>query len=156
MTKPTPLLVALGILILGSFDSHAAQTTRLDTYVGTWTGTSTCVGNRPACKNEVVVYRFVPVDGHPNQLRLLADKIVGGNRVPMGALVCEYDERTGEIASEFRRGQTHGIWSYSATGDSMTGKLVVLPERSIGRDVKVHRVKDADVPAAPALGDYDE
>jgi len=122
---------------------------------GTWTGTSTCIGNRPACKNETVVYRFVPVADHPEQVRLLADKIVDGKRVPMGALVFEYDTRTGELSSQFTRGNTHGIWSYTVAGETTTGKLVVLPERSIGRDVKVHRVADSEVPTAPALGEYD-
>src|SRR5262245_26590256 len=121
---------------------------------GTWTGTSTCVGNRPACKNETVVYRFVPVEGHPGQARLLADKIIDGKRVPMGALIFEYDERAGKLTCEFTRGNTHGIWSYSIAGESMTGSLVLLPERSVGRDVKVHRVKDSEVPAAPALKEY--
>jgi len=122
---------------------------------GTWTGTSTCVGNRPACKNETVVYRFVPVDRHPEQVRLLADKIIDGKRVPMYALVFEYEEQTGKLTCEFTRGNTHGIWSYSIAGESMTGALVVLPERSVARDVKAHRVKDAEVPVAPAIHEYD-
>jgi hypothetical protein len=113
------------------------------------------VGNRAACNNETVVYRFVPVDGHPGQIRLLADKIVDGKRVPMGALVFEYDERTGKLICEFTRGNTHGIWSFSIAGESMTGSLEILPERSVGRDVKAHRVKDAELPAAPALHEYD-
>jgi hypothetical protein len=122
---------------------------------GTWTGTSTCVGNRPACKNETVVYRFVPVDSHPEQVRLLADKIIDGKRFPMYALVFEYEEQTGKLTSEFTRGNTHGIWSYSIAGESMTGALVVLPERSVARDVKARRVKDAEVPVAPAIHEYD-
>ena len=125
-------------------------------FAGTWTGTSTCVGNRPACKNETVVYRFVPIVGHPKQLRQLADKIIEGKRVPMGALEFELNERTGVLESEFKRGHTHGIWSYSVTGDSLTGTLIILPERSIGRDVKVRRVTDTEVPAAPALREYEE
>lgn len=128
----------------------------LSAFAGTWTGTSTCVGNRPACKNEIVVYRFVPVAGHPKQLRQLADKIIEGKRVPMGALVFELNERTKMLESEFKIGHTHGIWSYAVAGDSLTGKLIILPERSVGRDVKVHRVKDTEVPAAPALREYDE
>jgi hypothetical protein len=82
----------------------SGQTT-LSSIVGTWTGTSTCVGNRPACKNETVVYRFVPIEGHPGQLRQLADKIIDGKRVPMGALVFEYDRETKTLRSEFNRGQ---------------------------------------------------
>jgi len=35
------------------------------------------------------------------------------------------------------------------------GALLALPERSVGRDVKAHRVKDAEVPAAPAIHEYE-
>lgn len=115
-----------------------------------------CVGSRPACKNETVVYRFVPLDDHPHQVRLLADKIIDGKRVAMGALVFDVDEHTGSLRSEFRRGQTHGVWSYSVTGDSMKGTLVILPEGTVGRDVNVRRAKDDEVPAAPPISDYDE
>ncbi|MBV6506257.1 MAG: hypothetical protein ILNGONEN_01830 [Syntrophorhabdaceae bacterium] len=159
-----PLLFATAIRLcwLGACFAMIAPTPRvfgqtsLSIFAGTWTGTSTCVGNRPACKNEIVVYRFVPVAGHPKQLRLFADKIIEGKRVPMGALVFELNERTRVLESEFKIGHTHGIWSYAAAGDSLTGKLIILPERSVARDVKVHRVKDSDVPAAPALREYDE
>ena len=133
---------------------QSKQSAVLDTW-GTWTGTSICVGDRPACKNETVVYRFVPVAGHPHQIRQLADKIIDGKRIPMGALTFDYDEPAGKLTCEFTWGSTHGIWSFSIAGDSMTGKLEMLPERTIGRDVKVHRVKDSEVPAAPALHEYD-
>jgi hypothetical protein len=103
-----------------------------------------------------VVYRFVPVDGHPRQVRLLGDKIVDGKRVAMGAFVFDVDETTGELRSEFKRGQTHGVWSYTVMGDAMKGTLVILPEGTVGRDVSVRRAKDDDVPAAPPISDYDE
>ncbi len=124
--------------------------------VGTWTGTSTCVGDGPACRNETVVYRFMPVDGHPRQARLLADKIIEGKRLPMGALVCDVDGQHQTLRCEFTVGHTHGVWSYAVTGDSMTGKLVILPEEVIGRDVAVHRASDGDLPPAPSPGDYEK
>lgn len=136
--------------------SRVLAQTSPNAFIGTWTGTSTCVGNRPACKNEVVVYRFIPVQGHPKQLRELADKIIAGKRVPMGALVFELNDSTGVLACEFKWGQTHGVWSYSAAGDTITGRLIILPEHSVGRVVKVHRVKDTEVPPAPALREYNE
>lgn len=135
---------------------HRHQETTFTFIVGTWAGTSTCVGNRPACKNEAVVYRFVPLDGHPKQVRLYADKIIEGKRVAMGALVLEVDEQHRTVRGEFTRGQTHGEWSYTVAGDSMTGELVILPGRSVGREVKARRVSETQVPAAPPLSDYDE
>src|SRR5436305_1657485 len=76
--------------------------------LGTWKGESICVGNRPACKNEVVVYRFEAVPGKAGIVLQLADKIIDGQRVPMGKLEFQYNEAKGELSGEFTRGQTHG------------------------------------------------
>ncbi len=134
-----------------------ARQARIAAYTGTWTGTSTCVGkNRAACKNEVVVYRFVPFPAAPWQIRCLADKIVGGKRLPMGALIFQYDETSDGIRSEFSIGNTHGVWSFTADGDSLRGALILLPDGEKGRDVRAHRTDDSKVPPAPALKEYEE
>jgi hypothetical protein len=125
-------------------------------FKGTWAGKSTCVGDRPACKNETVVYRFVPFPAAPWQLRLLGDKIIEGKRVPMGAFLFQYDEATHALRSEFKVGTTHGVWSFTAEGDSLRGELIVLPNGDKARDVRAHRVADAEVPPAPAVKEYDE
>lgn len=148
-------LLGVGFFVIAPTQRVLGQTS-LNAFAGTWTGTSTCVGNRPACKNEIVVYRFVPVKGHPQQLRQLADKIIAGKRVPMGTLIFELNDSTGVLACVFKWGKTHGVWSYSVSGDAMTGTLIILPERSVEREVKVRRVKDTEVPAAPALREYNE
>ena len=137
--------------------SLAARQAAVDAFKGTWTGTSTCTDpNRPACKNEVVVYRFVPFTGAPWQLRCLADKIVGGKRLPMGAFLFQYDDKAKELRCDFKKGNTHGLWSFTADGDSLRGSLVLLPDGNKGRDVRAHRVDDAHVPPAPALKEYEE
>jgi hypothetical protein len=119
---------------------------------GTWTGTSKCVGNRPACKDETVVYRFVPISGEPAKVRLLADKILEGKRVPMGRL--DFTVAGNRLECDFQRGTTHGLWEFQLAGDTMEGTLVVLPSRETARRVSVHRVTDTDVPPAPAVADY--
>jgi hypothetical protein len=123
--------------------------------LGTWKGESICVGsNRPACKNEVVVYQFEAVSGKPDGVLFLADKIIEDKRVPMGKLECRYDEAKGELSCEFTIRQTHGLWQYTVSGDSMNGTLVLLPERELVRRVKAKRVSERDVPAAPARESY--
>lgn len=148
-------VACLGAIVLPATPTLLAQATpRL--LVGTWTGTSTCVGNRPACKNETVVYRFIPVEGHPSQVRQLADKIIDGRRIPMGALVFDYDAIAGTLRGEFKRGETHGVWSFTVTENTMKGTLVILPEGSVVRDVMVRRVTDDKLPPAPPISDYDQ
>ena len=122
--------------------------------LGTWTGRSVCVGERPACKNEDVVYRFLAVEGRPGTVTLLADKVLAGKRVPMGRLEFEHDAARGTLRCAFTRGSTHGIWTLEVSGDAMTGTLMILPENSVARKVSVRRVREDAVPAAPAVQDY--
>jgi len=123
--------------------------TRPPSVLGTWKGESICSGNRPACKNEIVVYRFEAVAGKPDVVMSLADKIIEGERVPMGKLEFQYDEAKGKLSCEFTIRQTHGLWQFTISGDSMEGTLILLPDREIGRRVKVRRVGQDEVPVAP-------
>lgn len=161
--RPRAAWVAVPLLVISSFGAHAALATpappeasELDFVVGTWTGTSTCAGDRPACTNETVVYRIVPIEGQPGQVRMLGDKIVDGKRLPMGALVFEVDAEHRALRCEFKVQKTHGVWSFTVAGDSMDGTLVILPDGSKARDVAVHRANDGDLPEAPPLSDYEE
>lgn len=123
--------------------------------LGTWKGESICVGNRPACKNEVVVYRFEAVAGKRGEVLQLADKIIEGKRVPMGKLEFQYNEGKGELSGEFTVRQTNGLWQYKVSGDSLEGALVLLPGRELVRRVNAKRVAEGEVPAAPAREEYD-
>ena len=118
-----------------------ARAMNASSIVGTWTGESICVGNRPACKNEIVVYRFEPVVGKSTLVTLLADKIVKGKRVPMYKLDFQYDEA--------KRTLSCGTWEYRIAGDTMEGSGIVLSGKSVARRVKVKRVREDQMPAAP-------
>ena len=122
---------------------------------GTWKGESICVGNRPACKNEVVVYRFEAVAGKSGVVLQLADKIIAGKRVPMGKLEFRYDDSRGELTGEFRVGQTHGLWQFRVRGERLVGTLEVLPDRELARRVNVKRVGEEEVPKPPARETYE-
>ena len=121
---------------------------------GTWSGESICVGNRPACKNEVVVYRFEPVTGRSTLLTLLADKVIRGKRVPMYKLDFQYDEAKRTLSCEFTQGHTRGTWQYKVTGDSIEGTGIVLAGKTVARRVKVKRVREGQMPAAPDRESY--
>ena len=147
------LLTLLFCLVPLAFDQQPEPAAR---FLGTWTGSSICVGNRPACKNEVVVYRFRPVDKQPLKINLLADKIIDGKRVPMYRLEFQLSADGETATCEFTRGHTNGIWEYRLSGDAMTGTLVILPDKSLGRRVNVRRVRDDEVPKAPELTEYED
>lgn len=148
------LLLVMGVIpAVGAVRSDAAVDHQA-TVIGTWTGTSLCVGDRPACKNEVVVYRFLEIEGQPGRLTWLADKIIEGKREPMGKLEFVYTAADQSLTCEFTVGRTHGVWAFKVSGDAMTGTLVVLPDKTLARRVSVHRVREDQVPKAPGMDEY--
>ena len=137
-------LILAGFIMSFAASSYAqgiARPMNASYVVGTWTGESICVGNHPACKNEMVVYRFEPIVGKSTLVTLLADKIVKGKRVPMYKLDFQYDEA--------KRTLSCGTWEYRIAGDTMEGTAIVLSGKSVGRRVKVKRVREDQMPAAP-------
>jgi len=149
------LLVALGLSSSAAgFPDNQSQT-GVATVLGTWTGTSLCVGSRPACKDEQVVYRILPVEGSSTRVTMLADKIIDGQRVPMGRLEFQYKDADQSLTCEFTRGSTHGLWSFTVSGNTMTGTGVIQPDKTLVRRVSVHRVKDSELPKAPRPDEYD-
>ncbi|MBI1760006.1 MAG: hypothetical protein HYR56_01080 [Acidobacteria bacterium] len=154
--KTTSQRAGLCAMLLAAYAAAAlGQTANAPSVAGTWKGESVCAGNRPACKYEVVVYRFVPVAGKPAVMRLLADKIINGERVPMGALEFQYDQTKGTLSCEFTAGSTHGLWQFQVSGDALEGSLVILPDKALARKVKAKRANLRDVPPAPAEKLYD-
>jgi hypothetical protein len=147
-------LITLSFLLITCVAS-AGKPATWSSVTGTWHGESICVGDRPACRNEEVVYRFEPVANKPELLTLLADKIIDGKRNPMFMLECQYSETKTSVSCEFTRRTTHGLWQFAITGDKMEGTLVLLPEKSLGRRVKVSRVSEDQVPPAPSRDSYE-
>ncbi|HKG59216.1 MAG TPA: hypothetical protein VKB05_05500 [Pyrinomonadaceae bacterium] len=149
------LIIAAFITSLaGSGKAQMARAMNASSIVGTWTGESICVGNRPACKNEIVVYRFEPVAGKPTLVTLLADKILKGKRIPMYRLDFQYDESRRTLSCDFTQRRTRGTWEYKITGDLMEGTGIVTAGKSIARRVKVKRVREDQTPPAPDRNSY--
>jgi hypothetical protein len=109
--------------------------------VGDWTGDSLCQGYRPACHDEKVVYHITKTPDKPDTVTLSADKIVDGKLELMGVLEFKYDSEKGTLTGEFTRGNTHGVWELVVKGDTMEGTLIVLPDKTLARRVKVKKEK---------------
>jgi len=59
-----------------------------DEILGTWRGSSVCSDRAaaPSCNDEQMVYEISTIPGKPNMVKVQADRIVDGKRVPMGDL----------------------------------------------------------------------
>ena len=107
--------------------------------LGDWRGTSKCVNlaAAPACKDEIVLYHFLPVEGAADKMLLKADKIVNGAAEFMGEFELHRETATGLWESELQTPRVHLLWSFGFAGRQMSGTLVSLPDRTLLRKVEV-------------------
>ena len=98
--------------------------------VGVWRGTSTCTPGHPTCHDEVVVYR---IRAAGERFEIAASKIVSGQEEFMGTVTCDYAAGTHALSCP----TSYGVWSFTISGRTMTGTLVVRGE--LFRNVSVAR-----------------
>ena len=139
------LLCTLHLPVPGLAQKPASSAERPDAgepaaLLGTWRGTSTCTDRvvAPACRDEVVVYDFTP-GARAGIVHWKADKIVGGQREPMGELDLEYDGRDTCWKYEFTAPRFHGVWCLAVDGPRMSGTLRSIPGRETVRKVEARR-----------------
>jgi len=101
--------------------------------VGVWRGTSVCRVRPSPCNDEMVVYRITRVNAS-DTLSLDARKIVKGQEVEMGVLVCRLDASGVQVTCTI----PHGVWRFAVRGDSLVGDLR-LPDNTKFRDVYTAR-----------------
>ena len=141
------LIISMALIIASMFATESGAQNKnnvadeREKLVGDWTGESLCQGYRPACHDERVVYHISKTLDKPDTVTLAADKIVDGKPEQMGVLEFKYDSEKGTLTSEFTRGNTHGLWELTVKGDEMEGTLIILPDKTIGRRVKVKKEK---------------
>jgi hypothetical protein len=135
-----------GLLFLAALTAASSGVEGQDSkaLLGAWKGTSLCVNREatPACKDEEVVYEFREASPRAaGKLTMSADKIVNGDRQPMGDLDFAWDAKAGAWVCELQM-RFHGLWSFlPPKGDELAGTLVLLPDRTVVRNVAVRRVK---------------
>src|SRR4051812_43802791 len=135
------LMIACMVALGCSAQDKSNVADKREKLIGDWTGDSLCQGYRPACHDEKVVYHIIKTPDKPDTVTLSADKIVDGKPELMGVFDFKYDAEKETLTSEFTRGNTHGVWELTVKGDEMEGTLIILPDKTIGRRVKVKKVK---------------
>lgn len=106
---------------------------------GRWRGTSTCTDRvaAPACKDEIVVYEFRTVNAGTVQWQ--ADKVVGGQQLPMGELALHFDSAASCWKAQFDSPRAQVVWCLSVDGTHMTGTATLLPGKQIVRRIDLHQ-----------------
>jgi hypothetical protein len=107
---------------------------------GVWRGTSTCTDRvaAPACHDEVVVYEFTP-GAKPGTVRWKADKVVDGQRQPMGEMDLAYDANADCWQGEFQSPRARSVWCLAVDGAHITGSAWLLPGKQTIRKVDVRK-----------------
>jgi hypothetical protein len=107
---------------------------------GVWRGTSICTDRvaAPACHDEVVVYEFT-AGAKPGTVLWKADKVVDGQRAPMGEMELTYDAGEACWRAEFTSPRSDSVWCLVFDGARMTGTGRLLPGNQTIRQIDVRR-----------------
>jgi hypothetical protein len=118
----------------------AAEAASQPAPIGTWRGTSTCTDRiaAPACRDEVVVYEFT-TGAKAGTVHWKADKIVDGQRAPMGEMDITYDAGEACWKSEFQSPRVHSVWCLVVDDAHMTGTARLLPGKQTIRKVDLRK-----------------
>ena len=127
--------VTLLCFVVGlSLVSYAQQPSSL---IGDWTGESICVGDIGACKDEQVLYHISVDPADATKVKIAADKIVNGKPEFMGDILLKYDAAQNTLVGNLETPRFRGVWEFTVKGNMMWGTLSLLPERRIGRQIRV-------------------
>jgi hypothetical protein len=86
----------------------------------------------------VVVYEFTP-GAKPGTVHWRADKIVDGQREPMGEMDLAYDSGDACWRAEVRSQRVHSVWCLAVDGAHMTGTAHLLPGKRTVRKIDVRK-----------------
>jgi len=140
---------ALVVLLFAS----GAVRAQASSLTGDWSGESICVGEVGACKDEKVVYHISVDSADANKVKIAADKIVNGKPEFMGDILLKYDARNNTLTGDLESPRFRGVWEFTVKGNMMWGTLSLLPDRRIGRQIRVTKSEQAQV-KSPAMTNH--
>jgi len=116
--------------------------------IGDWSGESICVGEVGACKDEQVVYHLSVDPADATKVKIAADKIVNGKPEFMGDILLKYDAGNNTLMGELTSPRYRGVWEFTVKGNMMWGTLSLLPDKRIGRQIRVTKSEQGQVISA--------
>ena len=108
--------------------------------IGTWRGTSLCTDRiaAPACHDETVVYEFT-AGPKAGTVHWTADKVVNGQREPMGEFDLAYDKAEGCWKAEFSSPRVRIVWRLVVDGAQLSGTARLSPDNQTIRKVSLRK-----------------
>ncbi|HUP89145.1 MAG TPA: hypothetical protein VM100_07345, partial [Longimicrobiales bacterium] len=101
---------------------------------------SICKANKPACKDEVVVYHIEPVAGKSESVTINASKIVNNVAEEMGTLTCVVDEKVRTVTCPMPAKVRPGLWQFKWRGNHIRGTLTE-PSGKLIRQIDLSRAQ---------------
>lgn len=134
--------VVLACTVLPPVGLATPEGSDLASLLGVWRGTSTCTDRvaAPACHDEVVVYELTAGAPH-GTVHWKAEKVVDGQRAPMGEMDLVYDAGEACWKAEFESPRVHSVWCLTVDGAHMTGTGRLLPGKQTIRKIDVRRLR---------------
>jgi hypothetical protein len=139
------MMLAVASGLVGQLKADVPRPAQL---AGTWRGTSTCTDRvaAPACNDENVIYEFT--DGaKPGTVHWKADKVVNGQREPMGEADLAYDTTEACWKVELKGLRVTSVWRLSVNGARLTGTARQLPGDQVVRKIDLRKASQAHGPA---------
>lgn len=164
-----------GVCLFNQAKTASAQTVHkyralLEAASGTFAGESICVGNRPDCKNEKVVYVVESTGRDTSEILVTSDSWQGDVRVPVFRQKLHYDQKINYFNGRFltardltrdtgagtRAGTTftYTITITNSGPDIIEGTISLTDSNTVVRRIKLKRVKPDQVPPAPSASMY--
>ena len=106
----------------------------LESFLGTWKGTSLCQVKNSPCHDESVVY-YITKGNTADSCNILANKIVNGAEEEMGIVACRFDKTNNELSSA----ADNALWNFKLKEGKLHGTLVL--RNSLYRIIEASRVK---------------
>lgn len=114
------------------FSNDVEPQTGLDSFIGTWKGTSLCQVKNSPCHDEVVVYYITKTN--TDSCNINGNKIVNGAEDYMGTLPCKFDKKTNTLMST-----AYGLWNFKLEDGKLKGTLI--NKNSLYRIIELSKIK---------------
>lgn len=150
--------IASAVIILFLSLPFSIAESQTGSLAGDWTGESICVGNNPSCHDEKVVYHISVDPADVTRVKIGADKIVDGKPEFMGDIFLKHDAAKQTLTGDLQSPRYRGVWEFTINGNTIEGSLTILPEKTVGRRIRVTRkdsVQNESTMTNHATGTFD-